>query len=347
MPAVTVDLCVFAHNEAERIGAFVQALAAQDLVRDPDADVGVWVMANGCSDSTVALAHAAVAGLPPAVAGRFRIVDLPEGGKSRTWERFMRGFSRPEAEVVFFIDADIALMAGDTLSAMLAQMRARPELIVFSSRPVKDISLGDRPLGPVERIIAGAGGGLTDFRVSVCGQLYVLRGAFARRLSLPVGLPVEDGFVRAMVLTDMLTRDEDFTRIDGDAAVFHVYESLRTVRALIAHQVRIVIGSAVNAAIFARMRREARTPEAAELLLRAAAADEGWVGATLRRELPRAPHGWVPHQFLVKRLGAAWRRGRVGGLRGAATLALGWAFDVVVWCVASVKMARGVGAGFW
>ena len=81
----------------------------------------------------------------------------------------------------------------------------------------------------------------------------------------------EDGFIRAMVLTDLLSAPQDLTRIDGDPEAFHVYESIRDIGALIRHQTRIVVGSAVNAALFAHIRRHAPTEEQAHALLTAAA----------------------------------------------------------------------------
>ena len=76
--------------------------------------------------------------------------------------------------------------------------------------------------------IAAGGDGLTDYRKSICGQLFILRADMARRIGLPAGLPVEDGFFRAMIVTDLLSGPERLDVLDGDPGVFHVYESIRT-----------------------------------------------------------------------------------------------------------------------
>jgi glycosyltransferase involved in cell wall biosynthesis len=341
-----VDICVFAHNEAATIGRVVAGLAAQTLLADPDVDLRVRVMANGCSDDTAAVARAAADAAGAAFAGRLGVTDLALGGKSRTWNAFVHGEARPDADLLFFLDGDIRLDRPETLARMAAAMAARPALRVFTSRPVKDIVRDRVRLSPVAALIARAGGGLTDFRRSICGQLYVLRAAAAREIWMPVGLPVEDGFLRAMLLTDFLSQPEDLSRIDGDEAVEHVYESLRTVGPLLRHQTRVVIGAAVNAALFGRLRRTAPGRDATAAALRAAAADPDWLAGVLREELPRAPYGYVPPRFLGKRLGAARRRG--GLSPGAlATLAAGLVFDAVVYVMASVRMARGAGAGHW
>lgn len=339
-----LDIGIFAHNEAALIGALIGDLARQDLIRGPAADLRILILANGCTDDTVARARAALAALPdPAVRDRFAVLDLPQPGKSRAVHRFIHEMSRPQAEVLGFLDADVHLPRPDTLARMLAMLEDRPELRVVTSRPVKDVIHFNRPTGPVGRLIAAGGDGLTDWRKSICGQLFMMRAGPARRIGLPAGLPVEDGFIRAMVLTDLLSAPQDLSRIDGDPAVFHVYESIRNLGALTRHQTRIVVGSAVNAALFAHIHRNAPTEEQAHALLMTAAADPDWLGRVLKAELPCAPHGYVPFDFLVKRL----RRGGRPGLKGKAVLAAGVGLDLLAWLRATARMAFRPSAGFW
>lgn len=324
-----VDLGIFAHDEGARIAAMVAGVLSQRH----DLDLRVLVLANGCRDNTAAEARAAGA----------EVAELEEGGKSRTWNRFVHDLSRPEAAVLIFADADITLTQPDALARMVSELAARPALWVVNSRPVKDIALAP-PHGLTARLIARAGGTLEDWRRAICGQLYAMPSHRARAFHLPVGLPVEDGFLRAMVLTDALERPEDFSRIDGTAepAVFHVYESERSLAGLIRHQVRIVIGSALNMAAFQALRDQpAGTRQTA---LAEAARTEDWLSRVARARLPRAPDGFVPLHFLTKRSAHLWRQ---GGLRRVPLLALGFAFDLVVYLLAQIRMARGTGAGFW
>ena len=273
------------------------------------------------------------------------MADLAEGGKSRTWNRFVHDLSRPDAAILVFADADIELPEPDTLARLVRGLAARPELHVMNSRPVKDIVHRPDNLSLTDRLIALAGGTLDDWRTAVCGQLYAMPAARARLRHLPVGLPVEDGFLRAMVLTDDLLAPEDFSRIDGEDA-WHVYASERSLRALVRHQIRIVIGSAINLAVFDALRDipAGARPE----MWRQAAADGGWLRGVLRRRLPRAPHGYVPLHFLTKRsrrlLGAPRR---LLTPRGMVLLVGGFGFDLVVYLLAQARMAGGTGAGYW
>lgn len=326
-----VDIGVFAHDEAAGIGAMLAGLMAQDIHARADLDVRVVVLANGCSDDTAR--RAALPGV--------EVADLPQGGKSRTWNRFVHQVSRPEAQVLICMDADIELPLRDALSRLVDGLAARPGLRVISSQPVKDIVARPQGLGLIERVIARAAGGLDDWRSAICGQMYAMPAAAARRYHMPVGLPVEDGFLRAMVVTDGLTGPEDLGVIGGADGVHHLYASERKVGALIRHQVRIVIGSAVNLACYQHLAALPVTERLPELAR--AAADDGWLPGVVKAQLPRWPDGFVPVHFLVKRLARA-------DLRRIARwplVVVGFGFDLIVYAIAQVRMARGAGAGFW
>lgn len=332
--ATVADIGIFAHNEAGGIAAMVGRLAAQDLT---GIDARIVVLANGCADETVALARQAAQG------SGIEVADLAEGGKSRTWNRFVHDLSRGEAQLLVFADADIDFPAPDCLRRLILGLAARPDLQVLNSQPVKDIVARPVRLTWLDRMIAAAGGGLDDWKSAICGQLYAMPAAVARQHHLPVGLPVEDGFLRAMVLTDTLTAAEDLSRIDGLDGLFHVYESERSLRGLIRHQERIVIGSAINAAVFAHLRDQPARGRAA--VLAQAAGDGGWLGAVLRAQLPAWPFGYVPGHFLTKRVARAMR-GPLP-LRRLPVVIAGFIFDAIVYVLAQFRMARGTGAGFW
>ncbi|MGL6209649.1 MAG: glycosyltransferase [Paracoccaceae bacterium] len=326
-----VDIGIFAHNEAQGIGAMLASLMAQDIHSRADLSVRVLVLANGCQDATVEVAR----GVPGV-----EVADLALGGKSRTWNRFVHELSRPDADILMFVDADIELPLTDALSRLVDGICARPSLRVLSSQPIKDIIARPEGLTFIERLIARATGGLDEWKSAICGQLYVMPAAIARRFHMPMGLPVEDGFLRAMVLTDALTGPEDLSRIDGQEGVHHLYASERRIGPLIRHQVRIVVGSAVNLACYQHI---ARLPGPARLAELAKATEEGWLDRVIKAELPRWPDGFVPLHFLVKRVARAnWR-----SFRRWPVLILGFGFDLTVYVRAQIRMARGQGAGFW
>ncbi|MGV8954713.1 MAG: glycosyltransferase [Cypionkella sp.] len=336
---ITVDIGVFAHNEAAGIGDMVSRLAAQDILRVKDMKVRILVLANGCRDATVAVAQAAAR-------EGITVVDLPEGGKSRTWNRFVQTISRPEADALVFCDADIEFCDNGALQRLVRGLMRHPEVWVLNSQPIKDIVARPNGLSTTDKVIAAASGGLDDWRTAICGQLYAMPADKARRFRLPIGLPVEDGFLRAMVLTDALTEPEDLSRIAGAEGVSHIYTSERGIAGLIRHQTRIVIGSAINMCCFSVLRSVPAEARHAEL--KRAMLNDRWLPEVIRRELPRMPYGYVPPHFIVKRSARllANAHDRVQPKRILLTL-LGTGFDLMVYLRAQIAMARGVGAGFW
>lgn len=333
-----VDIGVFAHNEAAGIAAMVKRLAEQDVLASSTMSARVVVLANGCTDATVARARAQASGLPG-----ITVAELAKGGKSRTWDRFVHDLSRPEADVLIFVDADIEFSDPGALRRLAVGLAERPALWVLNSQPIKDIVARPEGLSRTDRIIAAASGGLDDWQKSICGQLYAMPASRARLFHLPIGLPVEDGFLRAMVLTDALTFDGDLGRIDGLKGAFHIYASERSIGALIRHQTRIVIGSAINAACFAGLRDLPAGARLAEL--GQAARQEDWLPNLLQQRLPRPQFGYVPWHFLTKRI-LRIGQGRLTAKRVLVTI-VGFGFDLVVFLRAQIAMARGAGAGHW
>lgn len=340
----TVDIGVFAHNEAAGICGIINELARQDILTNPNISARVLILANGCSDDTVERAKAAIAQLPQTLP--FEVVDLAVGGKSRTWNTFVHELSRPDALGLIFCDADIEIPAPDVLSRLVGMLSSRSELAVANSRPVKDIVARPQNLSGFDKLISAAGGTLDNWRTAICGQLYCLRADTARTIHLPIGLPVEDGFVRAMVLTSLFSEDEHFERIDGTDDVYHVYKSERSIGALIHHQTRIVIGSSINNVIFEHLSSIPKELIPQELVM--ASLDANWLPALLRQRLPTWPYGWIPVHFLVKRV-TGWLQNPSGkrNIKSMAVIAAGFCFDAVVYLLAQLKMARGAGAGYW
>jgi hypothetical protein len=341
-----IHIGVFAHNEAQCIAAAIGDIAHQDILADPALSVRVFILANGCKDATVQVATDAVRALPPQLAERFEVLDLPSGGKSRTWNHFVHELCVGRSDLTCCVDGDIRVPAPRNLRHMLERIESSGAAIV-ASRPLKDIEVSPGRLSLTERVIVLASGTASDYRNSIAGSLYLARTAALEGIYMPVGLPVEDGFLRAMVLTRLLTEAEDFGRILGDAQIWHVYQSLRTFPALVRHQTRLVIGSAVNTAVFDHLCAQTAGFSGRSELLRAAARDEQWLPRVLRRSLPRWPSGFVPVHFLVKRLHALRNWRELGARRVVLLATAGFAFDCVVYLNAQLQMARGKGAGYW
>lgn len=343
----SVDLAVFAHNEASRIKPFLEDLARQSIFSSEMFSAQLFILANGCTDSTVNVARNLCGAFPNPE--NIMILDLPVGGKSRTWNTFVHEKSRKDASDLVFLDADIELPEPSTIEKLIRFLVANPQVKASSSRPVKDIDYHPTKLSKVESLIA-AGGGTSghNLRTAICGQLYAMRSSVAREIKLPIGLPVEDGFIRHSIITSVFSSEIDHSFIDQSEEVWHVYASERRIGGLLKHQTRIVIGSAINAAIFGHLigLRDAGKHQELRDELAHGAVMESWLPQTLRRLLPSRRFGWVPLPWLYSRTLSFLKNGPYTRRRSIAALA-GFGMDVVVYMIAQVKMARGTGAGHW
>lgn len=331
-----IDIGVFAHNEADSLPSMLSELLLQDIFENRELDILIHVLANGCTDETVPLAREIGEANPT-----FSMVvhDDPEGGKSRTWNRFVHDLSRDEADILLFCDADIRLPQKSAMRSLVEHLDRHPAVLASSSRAVKDIEYDKTAKGIIPKVLVAAAGTLSDWKTAIVGSLYVARADCMREIHMPIGLPVEDGFLRGMVATDLMRTEENLGRISTPPDVFHIYESYRTIGELINHQVRIVIGSSINRQIFGFLASSADP----KTILAHAARDPDWLPTLLRESLPTTS-GWVSPRFLFKRL-TRWRASpRVKKL---PIVLVGFCFDALVYLIAQVKMARGAGAGHW
>jgi len=340
---VNVDIAVFAYNESHNISNIISNLKKQSILFNPDFSVKIYLLANGCTDNTVELAQNELRKNNPH--NLFELIDLSSPGKSRTWNFFVHHLSRPTAKHLVFCDSDIDIPNPNTIQNLIEMLDDNAALLGVSSKPIKDIVFEPNNLNILDKIIAGAGGTLNDWRHSLCGQLYVLRTNEAKNIFLPIGLPVEDGFIRAMLLTDCLANKENINKLNGKDEVFHVYKSERTITQLIKHQVRIVIGSTINATVFSFLREN---PTTVKQQLKISSEDEQWLKKVIDSKLPSWRYGWVHPSFLFKRvLRMLSKKHRPLKLRNVVTLIFGFLFDLIVYIISQVKMALGTGSGHW
>lgn len=340
---LNVDIGVFAHNESNNIINIISTLKKQNIFNNQEFSIRVFLLANGCTDNTVSLARQELE--QDQSSDVFHIYDLSASGKSRTWNHFVHNLCRQNVDHIIFCDSDIEIPNSNTLKGLLQMLEHDRMLSGVTSKPIKDITYRPQDLSMLDKIISGAAGTLNDWKRSICGQLYVLKSEVAKKIFLPIGLPVEDGFIRAMVLTENLSQHENIYKLDGDEKFFHIYKSERKVSELIKHQTRIVIGSSINAAVFSYLRDN---PLSIQDELRKSIRDEYWLPKVIKSKLPTFRYGWVHHSFLFKRLSRSFLNlQQLLKPRNAIVLIIGFTFDLIVYIRAQVKMAGGVGAGHW
>ena len=88
----------------------------------------------------------------------------------------------------------------------------------------------------------------------IAGSLYLARAAALRSFWMPLGLIVEDGFVKAMLLTDSFRQPEKIEAIVRADGATHYFEAVTGFQAWFKHERRLVNGTAVNILLFSFIR---------------------------------------------------------------------------------------------
>jgi len=173
------SVAIFAHNISGVIDACIKSV----LSSAPDNSVTLYILANGCTDSTenvVRSLHAEKTNV--------HLVSIPLADKANAWNHYVHELA-PEGDLHFFIDGDVEVELG-ALSCIAETMDKNPVVNAVGAVPI----VGRDRANWIERMISFG-------RVS--GGLYALRGSFLQCLrqndvKLPIGFIGEDFLVSAL-----------------------------------------------------------------------------------------------------------------------------------------------------
>jgi hypothetical protein len=180
---VPVCVAVLAHNEASRIATCLKSLPLGD------AGFAIHVLINGSTDATAAIARQVAAS-----AGNVTVHDYVEGGKARSWNRFLFDDLAAFHDVHLFVDGDAEVVAG-SVQALVAELARNPAANAAAGLP-----MNGRKMAHYQQAMRADHG--------LFGDLYALRGDFLARMKalairLPEDLVGDDGLICAMAKTDL------------------------------------------------------------------------------------------------------------------------------------------------
>jgi hypothetical protein len=138
----------------------------------------------------------------------------------------------------------------------------------------------------------------------IAGGCYCVRGAILRKIWMPAGLLGEDGFLAAMLRTELFTSADNPRRIVRAEEAAVIYEPETSIRGIYAHSRRLMMGTAMNAVLYDDLWKSAGSVGAGELIRQRTASDPQWA-YRLIREYVLASGWWViPWQIVFRRLGS-------------------------------------------
>lgn len=180
-------LAVFAYNERGRIRAALESIARAAGNRE----VEVWVLANGCTDSTSDEVRGCANVLPD-----LWLAEIDFADKANAWNVYVHELITPERagelETYFFMDGDVTLEP-DALLLLAAALNEVPSAKAAGGMP----GTGRDKAGWRRRMVRNG---------ILAGNLYALRSGFVdcvrqQQIRVPVGLVFEDSLLSWLVAT--------------------------------------------------------------------------------------------------------------------------------------------------
>lgn len=181
--AAPICIAVLAHNEAARIATCLRSLP----LNNPE--VAIHVVVNGSTDATASIA-ADIA----STASNVRVHVFKEGGKARSWNRFLFDQLTAFHATHVFVDGDAEIVPG-SIAALEATLKAQPGANAAAGLP-----MNGRKMAYYQQAMRAEHG--------LFGDLYALRGDFLSRMKaanirLPDDVIGDDGLICAMAKTDL------------------------------------------------------------------------------------------------------------------------------------------------
>ena len=247
-----ISFGIIAWNEEASIGLTLQSLFRQNIFENLAKSgelMEVFVLANDCSDGTVAIARQIFEEQsrehPYRQAFTCRVVEFAERGKDITWNRFVHDVASLSSQYFILCDADVALLAPGTLWNMYAALEHDSKASVAIDTPIKDIALRDQK--SLRSWLSLGASRITQIgEAQMTGQLYCIRASIARNIYLPADLgSCDDGFIKNLACTYFLTRPLDSNKVIVARDASHVFEAYVTAKDVLNNQKRQTMGQAV------------------------------------------------------------------------------------------------------
>lgn len=352
-----ISIGILAWNEEDVIATTLASLLRQSVFHDTDSDLPeieweIIVVPNGCSDTTAAISRRILEKLVGQVVGSkitFAVYELEEPGKSNAWNHYIHEFSSRQAELILMIDADIEFGESDTISNTVKSLLQNPGAVVAVDLPLKDIVKKTRKT-LLEWISATASRVTTSGSPAISGQFFCARTSALRQIWMPKGLAVEDGFLHSMIVTDCFRSDVDGRKIIRAENATHYYETLTNFKAIFRHEVRIVIGTAVNCYFtwdFLLFATDPTGPGAGVLIRNKIEKDPLWYPIFIENSIRNHGYWVLPRGMLFRRFSSFKHYRGLGLVKWSLVATVGFLLDIPVFITANSRLKKGCAVGYW
>jgi glycosyltransferase involved in cell wall biosynthesis len=251
-----LSIGILAHNEENNIESLLYDLINQTIFDKTSyfdqikPEIEIIVVCNGCTDETHSKATKALkmfSHFAPKIEWTWQVKTVLEAGKSNAWNLFVHEFANKNSEFFCFLDADIALTNRYTIDNLIFKLQGNSEYWIALDTPVKDVQMKlNKTI--MDKLSLAVSRSSNKDQLYICGQLYCCRAESIRKIHLPIGLPVEDGYLTQVIISEHFQlKDPTFKkRIVRDHLIFHLFKAEINPFNLIKHEVRVTTGIVIN-----------------------------------------------------------------------------------------------------
>ena len=354
-----ISVGVVAWNEESSIALALESILKQSVFRSAkklECETELIVIANGCTDRTVEVTEdffkKARGEFPEGGSVRLRVEVVPEAGFANAWNLLAHTYSRPDADFIYFVNADIVINQADAFELMLRGMQKDYVMRVVSPVGHKHIeaakckTLSDRLNLAVTRFTESNQTG------QVRGHCFCARAAAMRTVWLPKRFPgAVDGCFKRMIVNDMAAAQDNPARIGLAQNASYTFEAYRSFRDIYHRRVRLFVGQTFIETLMRHlktMRVEQPKLNMTAYLRARDEADPSWLHRLVQLNIhvkglfATMPSPWFRFRF--------WRNPKIGlfkkfGMLPAAIVA--FLFDIPVFLSAAWRLKTGRISGVW
>ncbi len=303
-----VSIGILAHNEEASIEIMLRSLFEQTLLSKNVGNIDnleIIIVANGCNDSTVDVSRNTLKQLADKSSASldWHVYDVGESGKCNAWNLYIHKFSNPESKYLFLADADIRFLNPETLYNMINLLETHKDVWVATDQPVKDISMNDKKNFREKLLLTLPSPFMrNNIPSGICGQLYCGRADILRKITMPGELPVEDGFINAMITTNFFSSSPFPHRVQQSSEASHVFEVKTNLFQIICSEKRQFVGNIINGFLFEYFWANCNEKENATFLIQKQMdLNSEWLREFIQAEIKK--RGWwlIPNNLLLKR----------------------------------------------
>ncbi len=354
-----ISVGVVAWNEEASMVPALESILKQTVFRNAkslECETELIVIANGCIDRTVEVTadffKKARLEFPEGGPVRLRLEVVPEAGFANAWNLLSHTCSRPDADFIYFVNADIIIDQTDAFEQMLRQLQKNYAMKVISPLGHKHIeaakckSLFDRLNLAVTRFTE------RNQTAQVRGHCFCAGAATMRTVWLPKLFPgAVDGCFKRMIVSDMADAPDNPARIGIAHNAGYTFEAYRSFRDIYFRRVRLFVGQTFIEALMHHLKKMRAEQPKLNLTAYLRARDETepfWLYRLVQLSIhvnglyATMPSPWFRFRF--------WRNPAISILKKTGMLPvalMAFLFDVPVFLSAAWRLKTGRVAGVW